>query len=116
VARAGSLLAVAALPAVVGLSGSDYAVPEAFSSAYRTAMLICAALLSAGGVVSWLLISNPAPTAEPAGDREGADVAQPATRHTRSVPAGWSCAGSEGCPGTSHDGIGSTVSDVQTGR
>ena len=61
VARAGSLLAVAALPAVVGLSGSDYAVPEAFSSAYRTAMLLCAGLLAAGGVVSWLLIRNPAP-------------------------------------------------------
>ncbi|MER7073445.1 MFS transporter [Terrabacter sp. NPDC000476] len=85
VARAGSLLAVAALPAVVGLSGSDYAVPEAFSAGYRTALLICAGLLVVGGAVSWLLIRNP--------------VARP----TQAVAAGWSCAGSEGCPGTAHD-------------
>ena len=106
VARAGSLLAVAALPAVVGLSGSDYAVPEAFSAAYRSAMLICAGLLAGGGIVSWLLIRNP--SREPSGaeaagpGREGRAVAAGATRHPRSAPAGWSCAGSEGCPGTSH--------------
>jgi len=60
VARAGSLLAVAALPAVVGLSGADYQRPETFSSAYVEAMWLCSVLLSAGGVVSWLLIRNPA--------------------------------------------------------
>jgi len=103
VARAGSLLAVAALPAVVGLSGTDYAVPEAFSSAYRTAMLICAGLLAAGGVLSWLLIRNPAPARRAAPEREGVVVGAPSTRHTTAMPAGWSCAGSEGCPGTSHD-------------
>jgi len=106
VARAGSLLAVAALPAVVGLSGSDYAVPEAFSSAYRTAMLLCAGMLAAGGVVSWLLIRNPAPapsgTDETGTEPQGRAAASGATRHTRAVPAGWSCAGSEGCPGTAH--------------
>lgn len=53
VARAGSLLAVAALPAVVGLSGEAYADPVAFTAGYRPACLICAALLAAGGVVSW---------------------------------------------------------------
>ena len=99
----GPLLAVAALPAVVGLSGADYAVPEAFSSAYRTAMLICAGLLAAGGVLSWLTIRNPAPAERAVPEREGAVVEGPGTRHTSSVPAGWSCAGSEGCPGTSHD-------------
>jgi MFS family permease len=121
VARAGSLLAVAALPAVVGLAGSDYAVPQAFSDAYRMAMLLCSALLAAGGVVSWLLIRNPVsppvdtPAGRPDGDgRSGAVeaagqqdgvVAAPGTRHTQGAPAGWSCAGSEGCPGTSahHD-------------
>ncbi|MBW8732052.1 MAG: MFS transporter [Terrabacter sp.] len=106
VARAGSLLAVAALPAVVGLSGLDYAVPEAFSSAYRTAMLLCAGLLAAGGVVSWLLIRNPSPapsgTDETGTERQGREVAPGAARHTPAVPAGWSCAGSEGCPGTAH--------------
>lgn len=110
VARAGSLLAVAALPAAVGLSGTDYADPQAFSSAYRAAMLLCAVLLVAGGIVSWLLIRNPvaaprepAPQPVPALEgAEGAQVAVPAGRHTRSVQSGWSCAGSEGCPGTSH--------------
>jgi EmrB/QacA subfamily drug resistance transporter len=120
VARAGSLLAVAALPAVVGLSGSDYAVPEAFSSAYRTAMLICAGLLAAGGVVSWLLIRNPsrepsAPVATGA-EREGRAVAAGTTRHTRTAPAGWSCAGSEGCPGTSHHAGDLPAGEVPAGR
>ena len=99
VARTGSLLAVAALPAVVGLSGTDYADPQAFSSAYRAAMLLCSGLLVAGGVVSWLLIRNP--ERAPA-EREAVGVPDSATRPTRTVAAGWSCAGSEGCPGTSH--------------
>ncbi|HYN68362.1 MAG TPA: MFS transporter [Ornithinibacter sp.] len=53
VARAGSLLAVAALPAVVGLTGDDYLDLAAMSDGYRGAMLWCAGLLAAGGVVSW---------------------------------------------------------------
>ena len=42
VARAGSLLAVAALPVAVGLGGEEYADPQAFDAAYGTAMMICA--------------------------------------------------------------------------
>jgi len=53
VARAGSLLAVAALPALVGLSGDDYLDLEAMTAGYRGAMTWCAALLALGGVVSW---------------------------------------------------------------
>lgn len=53
VARAGSLLAVAAIPALVGLTGEDYRDPVALTEGYRTGQLICAALLAAGGVVSW---------------------------------------------------------------
>lgn len=61
VARAGSLLAVAAIPAVVGLDGGDYRVPGALSDGFRSALLICAALLAAGGAVSWFgLRSGPA--------------------------------------------------------
>ncbi len=62
VARSGSLLAVAALPAVVGLRGADYARPEIFDAGYNRAMWICVVLLVAGGVLSWLLIRNPLPT------------------------------------------------------
>ena len=58
VARAGSLLAVAALPALVGLSGTAYRDAAVFSAAYRTAMWVCVGLLVAGGIVSWLLIRN----------------------------------------------------------
>ena len=53
VARAGSLLAVAALPALVGLAGDEYLDLEAMTEGYRGAMLWCAALLALGGVVSW---------------------------------------------------------------
>lgn len=58
VARAGSLLAVAALPVAVGLGGEEYADPVAFDAAYGDAMLASAVLLAAGGVVSWLTIRN----------------------------------------------------------
>ena len=56
VARAGSLLAVAALPVAVGLSGDDYADAAVFDVAFREATIICAVLLILGGLVSWLTI------------------------------------------------------------
>jgi EmrB/QacA subfamily drug resistance transporter len=58
VARAAQLLAVAALPVAVGLSGDDYADPAAFTSGFRAAMVICAALFAAGGLTSWATIRN----------------------------------------------------------
>jgi EmrB/QacA subfamily drug resistance transporter len=57
-ARAGSLLAVAALPVAVGLSGADYEDPAMFDDGYRMAMIACAVLLALGGIVSWLTIRN----------------------------------------------------------
>lgn len=63
VARAGSLLAVAALPALVGLTGDDYLDPEAMTAGYRAAMLGCAGLLVAGGAVSWFGLGRSAPSA-----------------------------------------------------
>ncbi len=59
VARAGSLLAVAALPVAVGLGGDEYADPVAFDAAYHSATIICAVLLALGGLVSWVTIRNP---------------------------------------------------------
>ena len=58
VARAGSLLAVAALPMAVGLAGDDYRDPARFDTAYGSAMIICAVLLVLGGVVSWFAIPS----------------------------------------------------------
>ena len=52
VARTGSLLAVAALPAAVGIGGEDYRRPEVFSAGYARAQLICSVLLFAGGLVA----------------------------------------------------------------
>lgn len=68
VARTGSLLAVAALPALVGLSGTQYDDPAALADAYRSAMLVCTGLLVGGGAVSWFgLSARPAvATAPPA--------------------------------------------------
>jgi EmrB/QacA subfamily drug resistance transporter len=59
VARAGSLLAVAALPVAVGLGGDEYTDAVAFDSAYGSAVVICAALLALGGAISWVTIRNP---------------------------------------------------------
>jgi EmrB/QacA subfamily drug resistance transporter len=58
VARAGSLFAVAALPAVVGLSGDEYDQAAIFDTAYGQALLICAALLAVGGILSWFTIPH----------------------------------------------------------
>jgi EmrB/QacA subfamily drug resistance transporter len=66
VARTAGLLAVAALPLLVGLSGADYRDPAAFAAGFRAAMLICAALLAAGGVLAWLTIRNDVLVDEPA--------------------------------------------------
>ncbi len=60
VARSGALIAVAALPLAVGLTGEEYADPVALDAGYDQAMLICAVMLVGGGLFSWLLIRNPA--------------------------------------------------------
>lgn len=52
VARTGSLLAVAALPAAVGLSGADYDSPAAMNDGYLAGMVVCAVLLALGGLVA----------------------------------------------------------------
>ena len=58
VARAAQLLAVAGLPLLVGLSGSDYEVPALFSNGFRVAMYICAGGLLAGSLLSQVSIRN----------------------------------------------------------
>ncbi|MGZ8745237.1 MAG: MFS transporter [Nocardioides sp.] len=54
VARVGTLLAVAALPAVVGLAGADYRDPTALTTGYQSALLLASGMLAAGGVISWI--------------------------------------------------------------
>jgi EmrB/QacA subfamily drug resistance transporter len=54
VARTGSLLAVSALPALVGVGGADYEEPARFAAGYTQALLVCAVLLYAGAAVSFV--------------------------------------------------------------
>lgn len=58
VARAAALLAVAGLPAAVGLGAAAYHSKVVFSGGFRSAMIICAALLAAGAVLSAVMINN----------------------------------------------------------
>jgi hypothetical protein len=46
------------LPTLAGLSGEDYQSPTAYAAGYRTAILIAAGLLAAGGLLSATLIRN----------------------------------------------------------
>jgi EmrB/QacA subfamily drug resistance transporter len=56
--RAGGLLAVAALPLLVGLSGTGYEQRAALTGAYRGALAWCAGLL-AGAALAGLLVHRP---------------------------------------------------------
>jgi len=58
IARSGTLIAVAAFPVAVGLGGEDYDDAAVFDAAFGTAMVACACLLVAGGILSWLTIRN----------------------------------------------------------
>ena len=69
VARTGSLFAVAALPAAVGISGDDYARASTFTSGYAQALLICSVLLVLGGAVSFVGL-RAGGAAEPGGTTE----------------------------------------------
>lgn len=66
VARAGSLLAVAALPATVGLGGNDYRDPAVLTAGFRHGQLACAGLLAAAALVSWYGL-RPRPAEQPNG-------------------------------------------------
>jgi len=61
VARAAQLVAVAVIPGAVGLTGSALTEPAVFAAGFRSAMLITAALATAGGALGWLTIRNPVP-------------------------------------------------------
>ncbi|WP_242890644.1 MFS transporter [Actinomadura litoris] len=57
VARAAGLLAVAAIPPLAGLTGAAFTDPAEFSDGFRIAMIVCAGLLLAGAVLSFLTVS-----------------------------------------------------------
>ena len=75
VARTAGLVAVAALPLIAGLSGGDYESPVAITDGFHVAMLACAILAFAGGVLAWLTISNDVLETAPAADGDTPDRA-----------------------------------------
>ena len=60
------LIIVAVLPLVAGLTGEKFYDPAAMAHGFRLAMLACAALAVAGGVLAWLTISSEVLESEPA--------------------------------------------------
>jgi EmrB/QacA subfamily drug resistance transporter len=65
VARTGSLLAVALLPAVAGITGDSYLHPPVFETGFQHAAFIAAVICAAGGVLAFATIRNPRGPAAP---------------------------------------------------
>jgi EmrB/QacA subfamily drug resistance transporter len=63
VARSAGLVAVAALPVIVGLGGTDFQRPAALADGFRTSMLVCASLAATGALLAFLTIRNDVVTA-----------------------------------------------------
>jgi predicted MFS family arabinose efflux permease len=59
VARAASLIAVAVLPALAGITGDSYLHPAELAHGFKMAALIAAVFCAAGGVLAGLTIRNP---------------------------------------------------------
>ena len=67
VARVAGLIAVAVIPLAAGISGNDYELPEAFDDGFQMAVIICALVCAAGGVLALATIRRPdAPARAPA--------------------------------------------------
>ncbi len=66
-ARTGGLLAVAALPSLVGLTGADYQDPAVLTEGYRQAQRVAAVVLLGGGLVAFLGLPRRVPLAEAEG-------------------------------------------------
>jgi EmrB/QacA subfamily drug resistance transporter len=66
VARVGSLIAVAVLPAAAGLSGTAYQHPDTFSAGFQMASYISAGLCVLGGALAAVTIRNPSAAAKAA--------------------------------------------------
>ena len=89
VARAAGLIAVAALPAVAGLSGDSYTDPAQFNSGFRVALAVAAGLLVLGAAVA--AADDPQRRAR---GGAGRPVRRPARRAARGQPGqGHRCRG-----------------------
>jgi EmrB/QacA subfamily drug resistance transporter len=70
VARVGSLMAVAVLPALAGISGTSYLHPAELTSGFRSAVLIAGGLCVAAGILAAVGIRNPPRTSPQATDED----------------------------------------------
>jgi EmrB/QacA subfamily drug resistance transporter len=70
VARVASLLAVAVLPVVAGLTGDSFYDPAKMTDGFHVGMVVCAVLAALGGILAWFTISAEVlhAEAEPGGD------------------------------------------------
>lgn len=59
VARTGSLLFVAVLPPLAGITGASYLHPSQFQTGFHAATIIASLVCAAGGVLAGFTISNP---------------------------------------------------------
>lgn len=71
VARTGGLLAVAALPLLARLSGTDYENPAPVNHAYQTALAYCAGLFVVGAALSSAFLSRSVNPADGVNPRDG---------------------------------------------
>lgn len=56
--RSAGLVTVAVLPVAAGVGGAAYQDPDRLAQGFRTAMVICAAMVAAGGLVAAALVRN----------------------------------------------------------
>jgi hypothetical protein len=88
VARVASLIAVAVLPVLAGITGDAYLHPAALTRGFHTAVLISAAVSAAGGLLAAATIRNPAPPPPaPAPAVPAQTVPAPAPAPAPAVPA-----------------------------
>ncbi|HEU4348627.1 MAG TPA: DHA2 family efflux MFS transporter permease subunit [Actinoplanes sp.] len=88
VARAAGLLAVAVLPLAAGLGAGTLTDPGTLHPVYRNAMLICAGLMAAGGVLAAVLVPARLPARAPSPGAPAAGPGVRATPRTFCDPAG----------------------------
>jgi EmrB/QacA subfamily drug resistance transporter len=58
VARVAGLIAVAVLPVIADLTGKRFYLPHAMTHGFHVAMIACAGLAAAGGILAWFTIDN----------------------------------------------------------
>jgi EmrB/QacA subfamily drug resistance transporter len=87
VARVAGLIAVAAIPLAVGLSGNDYRIPALFDDGFHTAVMLSGALCIAGGILAFMTIRRTPGPADEAEAAASCPLGAPPLRHGRPAVA-----------------------------